>query len=111
MGMGEYMGDMGDMSDESMKSSSKKLKILTLDKSMADMIEVDSPDDDINNYTDDTNYTTMKEEEEATCGKEMKSFEECIRLLNGFYTSKEIEDDIYVLAAKAFETSPENHFL
>jgi hypothetical protein len=45
--MGKYIGDM---SDESMKSSSKKLKIITLDKSMADVIEVDSPDDDIDEY-------------------------------------------------------------
>ncbi|KAB8396285.1 hypothetical protein FH972_024827 [Carpinus fangiana] len=34
----------------------------------------------------------MKEEEKTTCGKEMKSFEECVKLLNGFYTSKEIEE-------------------
>ena len=53
---------------------------------MADVIEVDSPnntDDDIDNYIDDTNYTTMKEEktntstntglnEEESCEKEMK---------------------------------------
>jgi hypothetical protein len=100
------MGDVGDMSDESMKSSSKKLKILTLHKSKADVIGVDSPDDDINNYTDDTDYTTIKDEEETICKNEMKSFEECMRLLNGFYTLKDIEDDIYVLVAKAFETSP-----
>jgi hypothetical protein len=60
----------------------------------------------IDNYIDDTNYITMKEEEETTYKKEMKLFRECMRLLNRFYTSKEIEDDIYVLAAKAFETSP-----
>jgi hypothetical protein len=80
--------------------------ILILDRSMTVVTEIDLLDDDTDNYTDNTNYTTMKEEKETTCGKEIKLFEEYINLFNRFYTSKQIKDDIYVLVVKVFKLSP-----